>query len=403
VANESGRPIQKQGEHLSDESKKANVDRRRLLLAGTALPVLSILGCGSQLQQAQAQAPTRSAAPAAGNVVMVDSSDTISAIQTKLNLVPAGGTLAFPANSTFNFNSRTVKAKSGITILANGPVTINGAPGPGTAGAFDFGGMSNWTVRGKAPGQGFVFNGTLVNADSSTNGAVGCCIFNNAAANGLNGSAIRMTGASSLLVINNDFFHCGGNILGQYDWDNVTVDGNHFTGQPGQVAQLASIDNGTNPNRGRNILFRRNIYQNVQRTGIETGGDDDDGNGQVFTNFVIDSNWFVDLVFPPGDGAGPVSVVARGAKGLKVTNNYFRRGNVNPGQYTEAVETASKVDPPEISGNLIVGFANPFAIYAIGANIHDNKVFNASNPIPAGNTVLATRPADPPQPQRVTW
>jgi hypothetical protein len=395
--------IQRQEEHLSDEAKKADVGRRKLLLAGTALPVLSISGCGAQLQQAQAQAPTQSTAPAVGNVVMVDPSDTIVAIQTKLNSVPAGGTLAFPANSAFNFNGRTVRAKSGITILANGPVTINGAPGPGTAGAFDFGGMSNWTVRGKAPGQGFVFNSTLVNADSSTNGAVGCCIFNNAAANDLNGSAIRMTGASSLLVINNDFFHCGGNILGQYDWDNVTVDGNHFTGQPGQVAQLASIDNGTNPNRGRNILFTRNIYQNVQRTGIETGGDDDNGNGQVFTNFVIDNNWFADLVFPPGDGAAPVSVVARGAKGLKVTNNYFRRGNVNPGQYTEAIETASKVNPPEISGNLIVGFASPFAIYAIGANIHDNKVFNASNSIPAGNTVLVTRPADPPQPQRLNW
>jgi hypothetical protein len=388
---------------LSDEAKKADVGRRKLLLAGTALPVLSISGCGAQLQQAQAQAPTQSTAPAVGNVVMVDPSDTIVAIQTKLNSVPAGGTLEFPANSVFNFNGRTVRGKSGITVLAKGPVTINGAPGPGTAGAFDFGGKSNWTVRGKAPGQGFVFNSTLLNADSSTNGAVGCCIFNNAAANDLNGSAIRMTGASSLLVINNDFFHCGGNILGQYDWDNVTVDGNHFTGQPGQVAQLASIDNGTNPSRGRNILFTRNIYQNVQRTGIETGGDDDNGNGQVFTNFVIDNNWFADLVFPPGDGAAPVSVVARGAKGLKVTNNYFRRGNVNPGQYTEAIETASKVNPPEISGNLIVGFASPFAIYAIGANIHDNKVFNASNSIPAGNTVLVMRPADPPQPQRLNW
>jgi hypothetical protein len=50
-----------------------------------------------------------------------------------------------------------------------------------------------------------------------------------------------------------------------------------------------------------------------------------------------------------------------------------------------------------------VGFANPFAIYAIGANIHDNKVFNASNPVPAGNAVLATRPADPSQPQRINW
>src|SRR5260370_4901750 len=271
---------------LSDEAEKVNVNWSRLLHAGTALPVLSISGCGSQLQQAQAQAPTRSTAPAAGNVVMVDSSDTIAAIQTKLNSTPAGGTLAFPANSTFNFNSRTVRAKSGITVLANGPLTINGAPGPGTAGAFDSVGMSSSTVRGKPPVQEFVFTGTLVNADSSTNGAVGCCIFNNAAANGLNGSAIRMTEASSLLVINNDFFHCGGNILGQYDWDNVKVDGNHFTGQPGQVAQLASIDNGTNPNRGRNILFTRNIYQNVQRTGIGTGGDDGNGHGQLFTNFV---------------------------------------------------------------------------------------------------------------------
>jgi hypothetical protein len=59
------------------------------------------------------------------------------------------------------------------------------------------------------------------------------------------------------------------------------------------------------------------------------------------------------------------------------------------------IETASKVDPPEISGNLIVGFANPFAIYAIGANIHDNKVFNASNPVPAGNAVWRRAPLIP--------
>jgi hypothetical protein len=383
------------------EPKKAEVGRRRLLLAGAALPALSISRRSALLQRAQAQTPPST--PTVGNVVMVDPSDTIVAIQTKLNSVPAGGTLAFPGGSSFDFNGRTVRAKSGITILANGRVTINGASGPGTAGAFDFGGMSNWTIRGKAPGEGFLFNGTLVNADNATNGAIGCCLFSNTAANGLNGSAIRMTGASSLLVINNDFFHCGGNILGQYDWDNVTVDGNHFTGQPGQIAQLASIDNGTNPHRGRNIVFTRNIYQNVQRTGIETGGDDDNGDGQVFTNLVIDNNWFVDLVFPPGDGAPPVSVVARGAKGLKITNNYFRRGNAKPGQYTEAIETASKIDLPEISGNLISGFTKPFATYALGANIHDNKVFAARNPVPAGNMVLATRPPDPQQPQRIDW
>jgi hypothetical protein len=169
------------------------------------------------------------------------------------------------------------------------------------------------------------------------------------------------------------------------------------------VAQLASIDNGTDPNRGRNIRFARNIYQNVQRTGIETGGDADDGSGQVFTNFVIDNNWFVDLVFAPGDGAAPVSVVARGAKGLKITNNFFRRGGSYPGRFSEAVETASKVDPPEISGNVISGFSSPFSIYGIGAKIHDNKVFNAGTPVPPGNVILATPPPNPPQPQRIDW
>src|SRR5260370_42057274 len=89
---------------LSDESEKVNVNRRRLLLAGTALPVLSISGCGSQLQQAQAQAPTRSTAPAAGNVVMVDSSDTIGAIPTQQKSTPARGTASFPANRTIKVN-----------------------------------------------------------------------------------------------------------------------------------------------------------------------------------------------------------------------------------------------------------------------------------------------------------
>jgi hypothetical protein len=370
-------------------------DRRRFLLAVIAAPALSIAGRSARPDQ---RPPARSTA-----TVVVGSSDGVAAIQAKLNALPRGGMLVFPAHGAFHFRGRSVKGKSGITLLADGPVTIDGAPGAGSAGAFDFGGMADWTVRGRAPGQGFVFNGTLLNADGSTNGAVGCCAFNDAPTNGLNGSAIRMTGASFLSVINNDFFRCAGNVLGQYDWDNVTVEANHFTGQAGQVAQLASIGNGINPARGRNIRFMRNIYRNVQRTGIETGGDDGKGNGQVFTNFVVDGNWFVDLVFPPGDGAAPVSVVARGARGLRVTNNYFRRGTANPGRYSEAIETASKVDRPDISGNLIVGFASPFSIYGLGADIRDNKVFGADKAIPPGNTVLSTRPADPPEPRRADW
>jgi hypothetical protein len=131
---------------------------------------------------------------ALANLVMVAPTDTVAVIQAKLNSVPAGGTLAFPGDSAFDFNYRTVRGKSDITILANGPLTINGAPGPGTAGAFDFGRLSNWTLRGKMPGQGFVFNNTLVNADGAARCAVGNCVYNKQASNELNGSAILKAG-----------------------------------------------------------------------------------------------------------------------------------------------------------------------------------------------------------------
>ena len=386
---------------LRDESKTANAGRRGVVLAGTAFSVLSVSNFGSQVPQAQGQPSSSQSAPAtAGNAVVVAPSDTIAAIQAKVNSVPAGGTLEFPANSVFNFNSHTVRGKPGITVLAKGPVIINGAPGPATAGAFDFGGMSSWTLRGRAPGQGFVFNNTLVNADGSKQGAVGHCVFNNVASNGLNGSAIRMTGASFLLVINNDFNGCQGNVLGQYDWDNIRLDGNHFT----NCWQPLSINQGTDRTRGRNIQFIRNIVSGERRAGFETGGDVSDGGpGQHFHNLLIDNNWFVDLgAFVP-NGAGPLSIVARANTGTKVTNNFFRLGPINAKAYSEAIEIYG---PVEVSGNLIEDFATPFAVYGSGWTIHDNNLFNCGDP-PAGsgsnNRKLGARPTDPPQPVRIAW
>jgi len=389
------------GGNLNDEATKAVIGRRSLLLAGTALPVLSVVSCGLQLQQAQGQPSSSQSTPAtAGNAVRVVPTDTVDAIQAKLNSVPAGGTLEFPPNSAFNFNGQTVRGKSSITVRANGPVTINGAAGPGTAGAFDFGGMSSWTLRGRASGQGFVFNNTLVNADGSKQGAVGHCVFNNVASNGLNGSAVRMTGASFLLVINNDFNGCQGNVLGQHDWDNVRLDGNHFT----NCWQPVSIDQGTDRTRGRNIQFIRNIVSGERRAGFETGGDVSDGGpGQYFQNLLIDNNWFVDLgAFVP-DGAGPLSIVARANAGTKVTNNFFRLGPVNAKAYSEAIEIYG---PVEVWRNLIVDFAKPFAVYGNGWNIHDNTLVNCGDP-PAGsgpgNRKLGARLTDPPQPARIAW
>jgi hypothetical protein len=60
--------------------------------------------------------------------------------------------------------------------------------------------------------------------------------------------------------------------------------------------------------------------------------------------------------------------------------------------------------PADTTGNLIVDVASPFPTYgSAGQNVHGNSVFNASQPIPAGNTTLTARPADPAQPVRIAW
>ena len=68
---------------MSDESKKADAGRRRMVFSGAALSVLSVASLGSLWQQAQAQqpSPVPSKPPAAGNIVMVAPTDTIAAIQ----------------------------------------------------------------------------------------------------------------------------------------------------------------------------------------------------------------------------------------------------------------------------------------------------------------------------------
>jgi hypothetical protein len=391
---------------LNDEATKAGFGRRSVLLAGTALPVLSVATCDLQLQQAQGQPSSTPAT--AGNAVAVAPPDTIATIQAKLNSVPVGGRLVFLGNSAFNFNGQTVTGKSGITVYADGPVTINGGPGPGSAGAFNFGGMSNWTLRGKAPGQGFTFNGTLINADGTTNGAIGCCAFSGSQSNGdgNDGSVIRTNGATGLLVINNDVANCHGAMFGGSNWDNNVFDGNHVTAGLGQAF---SIQQGTDPSRGRNIIIRRNIFSNWGRGVIETGGTVDgtnDSPGQVFTGLIIDINWFTIYGNSPTAtwDVAPISVVARQQSGTKVTNNYFLRGNNNPSAWTEAIEINSSVGPCTTTGNLIVNVASPFPTYgSAGQNVHGNSVFNVSQPIPAGNTTLAARPADPPPPVRIAW
>ena len=371
-----------------------------MVFAGAALSVLSVASLGSLWQQAQAQqpSPVPSKPPAAGNIVMVAPTDTIAAIQTKLNSVPAAGTLAFPANSAFNFNGRTVRGKDNVTVWADGVVTINGAPGPGTAGAFDFGGMSNWSVRGRAIGAGFFFNGSLVNATSARNFLIGNCVFNSTPSNGLDGSAIRLTNASFGQIVSCDFNTCGGNVLGMYNLDNITFDS---LVMPGALSQPFGIVQGTDTNRGRNIKLINSVISGWSRGGFETGNSDDNTLG-YFKDLLIDNCHFIDPKGPVKDGFGAISIVTRGQVGTRITNNYLRLGSKYGTAYSEAIEYDSKAQAATISNNLIDGFTTPFAMYDLGGVGSGNKLWNSSAHLPAsiGYQILTAQPAEPAKPVR---
>ncbi len=388
--------------HMGCKSPKVLVDRRRFLLAGAVAGLFPAADWGVRPRQAYGQQPLpRPQAPGSGgNWVVAAPTDTVAALQVRLNSVPVGGTLVFQANSTFDFNYQTVKGRSGVTILANGRVTIDRAPGRGTAGAFDFSGMSNWTIRGALPGQGFIFNNTLINADGASRCAVGNCVFNRQASNELNGSALRMDNASSMLVINNDFNGVQGTCLAQYNWDNITIDGNHFV----DCFNPISVTQGSDRSRGRNIKLVRNIVLGMIRSGFEMIGDGEGVEG-YFSNLLIDNNWFADISAAASTAeyaTGPVSIVALGQVGTKITNNFFRLGPYYVAPYTEAIEFATKAAAGEISGNLIVDFTNGITLYELGADVRGNTLFNTGGGR-ANDKVLRLRPADPPRPTRIAW
>jgi hypothetical protein len=388
--------------YLGCRSSKVPAGRRRFLFAGAAAGLISpaAWGMGPPWAHAQQSLPKADGSASAGNPVMAAPIDTVATLQAKLNSVPVGGTLVFPANSTFDFNYRTVKGRSGVTLLANGPVTIDRGPGPGTAGAFDFGGMSDWTIRGALPGQGFVFNKTLINADDASHCAVGNSVFDRQPSNDLGGSAIRMSNTSFMLVINNDFKGVQGSCLAQYNWDNITIDGNHFV----DCFNPISVSQGNDRSRGRNIRLVRNVVLGMVRSGFEMTGDGEGVEG-YFSNLLIDNNWFADISAAAATaqyGTGPVSIVALGQVGTRITNNFFRVGPYYVAPYTEAVEFATKASAGEISGNLIVDFTNGITLYERGADVHGNMLSNTGGG--RGNDkVLRLRPRDPPRPARIAW
>jgi hypothetical protein len=304
------------------------------------------------------------------NATHVVAGDSVATIQSKLNALPSGGTLVFEGNTTFDFQGTTLVGKSGVTILADGPVDIVNAPGAGTRGAMDFSGQSGWTIRGRAPGEGFVFDRSLINATDAKDWAVGNCIFNGQAANGYDGAAIRMNGASFGTVINNDFNNAQGNVLGMYDLDNITIDGNHFTDcwQPVSIQEPTNADHSL----GRNIAITNNVFLGTQRAAIEVGPSST--GAEYFSNLTVTGNYFDD--FDNRGGAGtllPISLVGQAAENTTVTGNYIYRGPNDAGDIGVAIEMTGT---GEVSNNTIENFAYAALTYQSGWNVHDNAVYN---------------------------
>ncbi len=133
---------------------------------------------------------------------------------------------------------------------------------------------------GRPAGSGLRLQHTLINADGASSCAVGNCVFNRQADNGLNGSAIRMSDASSMPVINNDFNGVQGTCLAQYNWDNITVDGNHFI----DCFNPISVSQGKDRSRGRNIKLVRNVVLGMTRSGFEMTGDGEGVEGYFRTS-----------------------------------------------------------------------------------------------------------------------
>lgn len=345
-----------------------------------------------------------------GTVTYVQQGDSAATIQAKIDSVQPGGSLVFESG-TYDFGGATIVGKSGVTVWADGHVVIDNAPGAGSGGAFDFSGQSDWTIGGNAPGNGFVFNGSLVNATNASGGwIIGNCIFNNQQSNGFDGSAIRMNGASFGTIINNEFNGASGNVIGMYNLDHITIDGNYFLNcfQPISIQGPTTSDTAF----GHDIVIERNVFLGTQRVAVEIGPAT--SGSEYFSGLIINDNYFDDFKNTVGEGTLlAISVVGQSSENTTITNNYIGRGPTNSGEVGVAIEMTGT---GHVSGNTIVNFSYAVLTYQSGWNVYDNVVRNdGSSPYygfannGAGSGVFAASletaglPANRAIPSRVSW
>lgn len=347
--------------------------------------------------------------PPSGNVINLTPSDGLASIQSKLNGAAVGTILKFP-NSVYNLGG-ALRGKPGITLWSDGGTVISN-------GSFDFSGVQGvWTIRGASPGHGFTFNSSAyIDADNAVGASgtqpwfIGNCVFTGQPSAGMSGSAIRSAGIRLGTFINNDFINCQGNVLGCYDWDHITLDGNYFEGC-GQPLSL-NVPENNDPNWGNSIWFLRNVFLKTKRCAIEMGP----GGQQRFSDLVFDSNFFDDFENQGGEQWGTllaISMVGLASTGGRVTGNFFRRGDYNPGNVGIAIEWAG---PGDISNNTIWNFAYAALLYNSDWFVHGNQYYtdstspdygyqqnNAGSGTISGNVKLLSPPPVPQHPVRIEW
>ena len=323
---------------------------------------------------------------------------TLAAIQAAINS-QNGGTIAF-AEGTYPTGRLT--GKNGVWLYAKGPV--NGL-------SFDMTSKMNWVIRGATDAAGFRFTGAVpIKANNARFGTVLYNVFLNVPSNGFDGAAVAMNGAKDMLVGNNDFTNCLGNVLGMYNMNNITFDGNHFT----DCFECTSIQEPTNSDTtlGNNIVITKNVFLGTKRAAVEVGPASE--GAEYFNGLVVNDNFFDDFKNAGEEGTLlAISLVGQASQNTTVKRNFIRRGNGSPNMTGVAIEFTGT---GECSDNVVVNFDYTGLVYQSGWNVYDNGVYNDPG-IPFfgwanngqgtgtfGNVIyLETTPSTPPWPTRTVY
>jgi hypothetical protein len=217
-----------------------------------------------------------------------------------------------------------------------------------------------------------------------------------------------MNGASFGTVINNNFNIIRGNVLGMYNIDNVTIDGNPFTDcwQPISIQEPTNADHSL----GRNIAITRNIVLGTQRAAIEAGPSS--SGAEYFSNLMVTDNFFDN--FDNRGGAGTLLPIPRrpgsGEHDRRLQLHLAgarerrgRRGRRRNVRHRRGVDST------------IANFAFAALTYQSGWSVHDNAVYNdGSSPYYGftndghgsghlGSETTLSAPSTPGQPLRISW